>query len=869
MISVKDLRVEGGLKVPCFIGSTKPEFSWRIEGDGEGVFQSAYRIVVASTKEGLASPDLWDSGKVVSGEQKFIAYKGHPLHARSRLFFQVTVWDDKGEQSTNDPVGEAEVALLENSDWDAQWIYFDGNNETVSSPCPYFRREFPVRSGMTGARLYIGARGVYEAYLNGKRVGEDVLVPGWTDFHKQIQYLAYDVTSLLQEGNNAAGVILGDGWYCGQLCGRNRARYGVGHPELLCQLEISYGDGTVETIVSGNEWKCTTGPILYSDLYDGEFYDARFELGDWNVVGYDDSDWRKASVGETTAECPELVLKCCPPVRKVRELRPVQMFHPHPDVTVWDFGQNFAGWVRIKVKGYAGYMFTLHFAEMLYPDNSLYNINYRGAIVTDRYVCHSGPNYEIAEQTWEPRFTFHGFRYVQIDGYQLLGQKPEDVEVVGVAVYSDLEDSSTFTCGHEELTRLYKNVVWGQRSNFLEIPTDCPQRDERLGWTGDAEIFVETACLNMNVDAFFRKWLRDMRDDQKPNGAVARIVPDILEGSEGAAAWADAMVIIPWTIYRRYGDKTLLRDNYEAMKAWIQYQKETSNALVRQKTPYGDWLALDKVATPTELVGTAYFALTSRLLGKMAEVLGYPEDATYYRTLGDDVAAAFRKEYLDETGMLKIQSQTACALSLEFDLLLPEQRQGIADLLEKLIAENKGCLATGFVGTGCLLQALTSVGNLDRAYSLLLQKAYPSWLFPVLQGATTIWERWNSFTLDNGFGDVRMNSFNHYSYGAVFAWMAAVVGGIDYVEPAGKVIRFAARPNAEIGHASFELNTPYGKASSAWEIKGNAVTWKISAPANTKMQIVLPKGVKNAKLNGKPMKQEMVELPNGKYEVTW
>ena len=868
-----DLRAEARLKSPAWIAARVPRLSWSMVSGRPGARQSAYRIQAASTSALLeTSPDLWDSGWVESDRSLEILWGGAPLESRQTVFWHVLLRDEAGHEFPPCETASFEVSLLKPEDWSAKWIFFDGNNPSCSAPCPYFRREFRVEKEVAQARLYVTARGIFEARLNGQRVASDHFVPGWTDFKKQIQFMTYDVTALIQPGVNAAGAVLGDGWYCGYLSGRKRNTYGK-YPELLFQLEISFRDGSSLRVVSGDGWKTATGPILSSDIYDGENHDARLEMPGWDLPGFDDSAWRSAKTGEGVSAVPALVAKCCPPVRRIMELKPVRILNPRKDLYIWDFGQNISGRMRVKLKGYAGRLYTFRFGEMLNADDTLYNLNYRSARSTDSYTCR-GPVTDFEE--WEPLFTFHGFRYLQIDGFQFSGTDVSEIEATAIVMHSDLEVTGEFECGSEKVNRLYSNVCWGQRDNFFEIPTDCPQRDERLGWTGDAHVFVGAASFNMDVSAFFHKWMRDVRDAQLPDGSVTCIAPALFTNAAGAAVWADAAVGCPWTIYRRFGDRMILEESYDSMKKWVDFQENTSNELIRPDTAFGDWLALSPVSTPSALIGTAMFAYTSRILGKAAAVLGKKEEAVRYGALSGKVAEAFRREFLDADGFLKIKSQTACVLALQFDLLDEDQKKKQIDLLASLIRGNGNKLNTGFVGTAWLTSALTRCGRTDVAYDLLLQEEYPSWLFSVNQGATTIWERWNSYTLKDGFGDVNMNSFNHYAYGAVAEWMAATVGGIDLAEeaPGGKEIVFAAEPDRRLGHVRTALQTPFGRAESAWRYEGDSLVWRISAPANTRAKVILPCGDPGAvKMNGAAPSAPITEngrivllLENGTYE---
>ena len=837
---VYGLRVESLLSDPAVIMNARPALSWKLRG-GQGCRQTAYQIQAASSLECLLStPDLWDSGRRNSAQSLYVPWGGVSLNSRQRVFWRVRVWDQDGHESSYSEAARFSIGLMQNADWQASWIHFDGNNPSCSAPCPYFRREFQIRSGLSRATLYISARGLFSARLNGNKISNDEFVPGWTDYHQQLQYLSYDLTDSLQCGANALGVILGDGWYCGYLSGRRRNIYG-NFPELLLQLELDYADGTREELLSDGSWKCTTGPILYSDIYDGEMYDERLELPGWDLPGYDDSAWRAAVAGETGAATKAaLVAKPCPPVRKIQELKPVARLNPRKDVYIWDFGQNLSGWVRIRLKGYPGRLYTCQFGEMLYPDGTLYNLNYRSARCTNYFTC-AGPLEKVS--VWEPLFTWQGFRYVQLDGFQFAGASLDDIEMTVIVLHSDLEETSHFQCGHPLLERLFQNIRWGQKSNFLEIPTDCPQRDERLGWTGDAHVFCAAATVNMNVAAFFHKWLRDVREAQCEDGAISCIAPDILNRSFGAAVWADAIIACPWIIYRRFGDVKILEECYPAMQRWVQYQLDTAEDFIRPTTPFGDWLAPDPIETPSALIGTAMLAYGCQTLSRCAEILQLGDaEVQKYRQYREQVCAAFRRTFVGSDHLLTVRNQTSCVLALHFGLLTEEQVLANRKLLAELIRENGCRLSTGFVGTAWLLQTLSEQGHSDLAWELLLQEEWPSWLFSVKQGATTIWERWDSYTLEKGFGNVNMNSFNHYAYGAVLEWIAAKAGGIDYDEaaPGGSKLLFAVEPDQRLHWVDFAIETPYGKAESHWHYENNCFEWTIVVPPNSQGKIILP-----------------------------
>ena len=851
MFSIVDLRCDNLPSGMLFVSSVQPSLSWRMNASAPGVMQQSYRVTAADADNGDL---LWDSGAVESSVSTGIRWGGKALSSRCRVKWQVEVTDDKGNRAVSD---EAffETPLFRNSDWSAKWIWFDGNNPAVSSPLPYFRKEFTLKNG-SRARLYAGGRGIFELHINGRNVSADRMAPGWSDFNTRIQYLSYDVTAMLKSGGNTIGAIVGDGWYCSYLSGRRRNIYGE-HPELLLQLEVVHDDGSVTLVATGENWRTVTGPYLRSDIYDGEFYDARLEMPGWDECGFDDSGWRNAQVGEAAADSPALVPKCCVPVREIEELKPIKFTRTKNNELIWDFGQNISGGIRIrKLKAQKNRLFTIKYGEMLNPDGSLYNQNFRSALSTDYFT--TGGETPDGTMDYETRFTFHGFRYVQIEGPLFSGADPESMDVSAVVLHSELESTGHFECGHPKLNRLYQNVCWGQRGNFLEIPTDCPQRDERLGWTGDAQIFCGTAAINMDVAAFFRKYLGDLRDAQAVDGMISHIAPNIWKGIGGAAAWADAAVICPWTVYMAYGDPQILEENFDMMHRWVDFQKETSDDLIRPQTAFGDWLALSKVKTPSPLIGTAYFVRSSELIGKAAEVLGKTSEAEYYLGLSEQVREAFCKKFLDPEGIVSPATQTGLALALHFDILPEKFRARNAAVLDELISENGNKLDTGFVGTGCLNLALSENNCHARACELYLQEDYPSWLFSVNQGATTMWERWNSYTVKDGFGDVNMNSFNHYAYGAVHEWVMRHVCGIRIVSPGGREICFAAEPDRRLGFVNSSLKTPYGKVESCWKFEDDKLLWHISAPANTRMKLILPEGWRC---------DVPTDLPCGTYEL--
>jgi alpha-L-rhamnosidase len=827
------------LENPLGLDETAPRLSWQIRDSRQGAKQSAYRIAAASTQELLESrPDLWDSGKVRGDGCLDVTYAGKKLGSRQRVFWRVMTWDHKGKGSAWSEAAFFETGLLKPGGWTARWIGGAAGPSETGGPCPRFRREFRLEGKIRSARLYITARGVFEARINGQRVGRDHFAPGWTEYAKRIQVLVYDVTGLLTGGDNAIGLNLGEGWYKGRL-GWEKARQFYGNqPSILAQLEVEGEDGR-QVIASGPDWKTAEGPLLSSSIYDGETHDAQRETPGWDLARFNDSGWQAARVEE--APVAALVAQRNEPVRQQEELPTRALTEPAYGIHVFDLGQNMVGWARVKIRAQPGDTVTLRYAEMLSPDGTLYTANLRSAKCIDRYICRGN-----GEEVYEPTFTFHGFRYVELTG---LREKPGLGDVTGVALYSAMAQTGRFECSEPLVNQLQSNIEWGLKGNFLDIPTDCPQRDERLGWTGDAQVFIRTACFNRDVAAFFTKWCQSIADSQHDDGSIPFVVPDIFRNGSSCAAWADAGVICPWTLYLCYGDTGILRRQYRSMERWIEWQREHSRDLILDNACFGDWLAIDiaegdpgRSPTPRDLISTAYFARTTELVSRIAAILGKKADAKKYTALHRRVMAAFNREFVSPSGRVVGDTQTGYLLALGFDLLPMVKRAHAAEQLVALIEKRGWKLSTGFVGTPLLAPVLTACGRTDVAYKLLLQKEYPSWIYPILQGATTMWERWNSYTKEKGFGDVGMNSFNHYAYGSIGEWMYSTVAGIepDPKHPGYKHVLIRPQPGGGLTWARGELETRYGRISSAWKLEKGKMILDLTIPANTSATVVLP-----------------------------
>jgi len=724
-------------------------------------------------------------------------------------------------------------------------------NALILPPPPYLRRAFLVGRPIKRAVVYASALGLYELHINGKRVGKDYFTPGWTDYSTRVYYQTYEVTDLIKKGGNAIGAILADGWYAGYLgFGRKREHYGS-EPRLLVQLEIEYDNGHIHTVVTDGTWRASYGPLFESDFLMGEIYDARREMPGWDTSSFDDSAWHTVAVTEKS----EGRVQSYPgiTVQKILEIKPKKLTEPEKGVYVFDMGQNFAGWVRLKVSGEAGTKVVLRFAEMLNPDGTIYTENLRAARCTDTYIL-KGTGKEI----WEPRFTFHGFRYAEITGYP---GKPVLDAITGVVVHSAIPMAGSFECSNPMVNQLYSNIVWSQRGNFIEIPTDCPQRDERLGWTGDAQIFIRTATYNMDVAAFFTKWLVDLEDAQSAEGAFPDVAPRKVAMGDGTAAWGDAGVICPWTIYEVYGDKQVIERHCESMKKWISYLKNNSEDLLRPSKGYGDWVSIAS-DTPKDVIATAYFAYSTRLLSKMAAAIGKKEDNKEYEELFEQIKDAFNKAYVSDDGRIKGETQTCYLLGLYFDLLPEDKREAATQHLIEAIRNKDWHLSTGFVGLSYLVPTLTQTGHLDIAYRLLNNDTFPSWGYSIKNGATTIWERWDGWTEDKGFQTPGMNSFNHYAFGSIGRWLFGTVAGIDTDGTGYKRIIIWPMPGGGLDYARASYKSIHAKIVSDWRIKGSTFTLNVTIPANTTAIVYVPaEDIESITEGGRPAaKAEAVSL---------
>ena len=702
--------------------------------------------------------------------------------------------------------------------------------ELFLPPAQYLRKQFSLEKSIERATIYASALGNYELYVNGEQVGDAYFTPGWTDYNIRVYYNTFDVTNLLRRGFNVMGGILADGWYSGHIGWMHiRDHYGK-DPRFMAQLHVEYTDGTSETIVTDQTWTAATGPIIEGDFLMGETYDARKELGGWSTADFDGSQWQPVDVTDAVAAAIEAYPSVL--VREFQRIKPVSISEPEPDTYVYDMGTNFAGFVRLKVtNARPGQKIVLRFAERLNPEGTIYTTNLRGARATDTYIC-KGKDTEV----WRPRFTFHGFQYVEITGYP---GKPSHDTLLGVELTSDTPVVGRFQCSDKPANTLYRNICQTQRANFIDIPTDCPQRDERLGWMGDAQIYVRTATYNADVSAFFTKWLVDVEDAQLENGGFSDVSPRKVATGGGTAAWGDAGVICPWTIYKIYGDTRVLAEHYDAMQKWIEYCKGTSQGLLRPAQGYGDWLSI-QADTPKDVLATAYFARSTKLVAEIAGVLGKKDDAQKYEQLFENIRQAFNDAYVTRDGRIKGDTQTVYVLALAFDLLPKEKRETAVKYLVDNIRDRNWRLSTGFVGTKDLMTTLTRFGATDVAYQLFHNEGFPSWGFSIKHGATSIWERWDGWTPENGFQDPGMNSFAHYSFGAVAEWMFKTIAGIDTDGPAYQRIIIHPQPGGRISWAKASYNSIQGLIATAWKVEDGEFLLDVTVPANTTATVHIP-----------------------------
>ncbi|GES18357.1 alpha-L-rhamnosidase [Acrocarpospora pleiomorpha] len=816
------------------IGLARPRISWNVATSNPGWAQTAYEIQLDGVPQ----------GRVASADSHLRAWPGSPLGSRDRRAVAVRVWGAEQAPPTawSDPV-VVEAGLLEPADWTAAMIAPDLPEAELPRPAALLRHGFSLRGPVVAARLYSTAHGVYELELNGSRVGDDVLAPGWTSYGHRLRYRTHDVTALLSDGDNVLGGWLADGWYRGRVGFEGGRRHVYGDEiGLVAQLELRYQDGTVETVATGAGWRSAPSPIASVGLYEGERHDARKNQPGWSAPGFDDTSWQ--SVHAIPYDPETLVAPTGPPVRGVEIIEPVEVLTSPSGKTILDFGQNIAGRLRITVRGETGRVITLRHAEVL-EHGELGVRPLRTATSVDTYIL-SGDGTEV----WEPRFTLHGFRYAQVDGWP--GELATG-DVVAVVCQTDMERSGWFTSSDPLLDRFHDNVLWSMRGNFVDIPTDCPQRDERMGWTGDIQVFAPTAAYLYSCTGMLESWLADLAAEQEQYGTVPVYVPWIDLGifpTEPTAAWGDAAVIVPWTLYERTGDVELLSRQYSSMKAWVDQITERAGDAHLWDSGFqlGDWL--DPTAPPERpaeartdpaLVASAYLVRCTTILADTAALLDRADDALRYKDLAERAREAFDTEFLSSSGRMASDTQTAYALGLQFDLIEGADRRARAGRrLVELVRAGGHRIATGFVGTPLVCDALTSVGAIDDAYQLLLQTECPSWLYAVTMGGTTVWERWDSILPDGSIHPGEMTSFNHYALGAVADWIHRTVAGLAPGSPGYRHMIIQPLPGGRLTQARAAHLTPYGLAEVSWERAHGELELTVQIPPSTTATVHLP-----------------------------
>jgi alpha-L-rhamnosidase len=704
-----------------------------------------------------------------------------------------------------------------------------GSQVLVPAPAPYLRKGFTIGKPVARARLFATALGLHDTYLNGARVGADRLAPGWTDYNKRLQYRAYDVTAAIRQGDNALGAMIGNGWYSGNVGFAGSQLYGTS-PWYSAQLVVQYTDGTSTTVNTDGTWKTAPSNVTADDLYAGEDQDARLAKAGWNAPGFDDSGWATATV-KTSAK-PNLVPQVDPGVTVQQELRPVRITQPQPGVWVADLGQNFAGWDRLRVRGAAGTKVTVRHAEILNADGTIYTANLRAAQATDTFTL-AGTG---ADEVFEPRFTVHGYRYVELTGFP---GTPTADSITGLAAWTDGAATGSFSTSDALINQVQHNIVWGARSNMLSVPTDCPQRDERLGWTGDIAAFSATSTFNFDTYGLLDKFADDLTDAQRSDGAFTDVAPAVISGA-GTAGWGDAGVIVPYNIWQRYGDTSVINEHFTAMTRWVDYLRSTAGAdLIRNQNTYGDWLNVDD-NTANDLSSTAFFGWSARLVSRMAAATGHTAEANSYGTLADQIATAFTNRFVAADGTVSGNTQTGYVLALAFGLVPQNRVQALADKLAAKVATRNGHLSVGFMGVENLLPVLADHGHLDTAYQILQQPDYPGWGYMSSRGATTIWERWDGIRTDGTLQDPGMNSFNHYGLGSVGDFLYRSVGGVAPAAPGYQKLLIAPRPGGTLTSASSDLTTVYGPARSAWTKSGATVTMTVVVPPISSATVRVP-----------------------------
>lgn len=864
-IQIENLRCEY-LVDPLGIDIVNPRFSWEMISSESAKKQKAYEILVASDSlvfsRGIG--DMWNSGKVNSVESNQIAYQGKPLISDKSYFWKVRVWDENGNVSEWSSISYWSMGLLHPSDWKAKWIGLPSilpaveQDKHIVPPSPLLRKEFKVNKKIRRATLFSTSLGIYNIYLNGKKVGDHILAPEWTDYFKRVQYQTYDVTALLNDQMNVIGAILADGWYAGTMFNHpDRGNYGFDR-RLLAQLEIIYTDGSSDRICSDSSWKILKGgPVREVSIFDGEIFDENLNPTNWMQPGFNDDCWTPVTVD--TSISLSLNAQMNEPIKVIRELKPVNVFQSKKETYIFDMGQNMVGWSKLSLPYNPGKKIILRYGEMLNPDSTLYTENLRIAKQTDIYIPGKSDSLHF-----EPKFTYHGFRYVEITG---LTKKPELDDVVGEVIASGAPVASSMQTSDKELNKLWGNILWTQLGNMYGVPTDCPQRDERAGWMGDAQVFCETAMYYMDMSAFYTKWFRDIRDAQTENGRFPNYAPQVGMRYYDAPGWADAGVIIPWKFYETYGDKRTLSTQYGAMCKFIDFVYDKNPKLIRVNAVgdnYGDWLNGNTIkandypkeggAVSKDIFNTAYFAYSTELVAKASKVLGRNVQFRHYDSLAKAIRKAFVIQFMDKNGVIKGNTQAGYGMALAFGLVPEKLKAAVANHMLDAVVAYDYRLSTGIHSTARLMNELSKYGYTDIAYRLLQSHRFPSWFYSIDQGATTIWERWDGYVKGRGFQDPGMNSFNHYAIGSVGEWLYKHILGInpDEENPGYHHFIIQPQPGGSLKWAKGAYHSIAGDIVVSWKKEDRSFTLYLEIPVNTTATVIMPPG-KLIQENGIPV----------------
>ena len=866
MLEIQALRFEHHREA-LGIGESQPRLSWSFKGDAKDWTQVSYEVEVQRESIDSGNPRTFS---VDSSLSALVPWPDKPLKARESAKVRVRAnGESKSESTPWSEIVIVEAGLLTRGDWTATLI----GAEKIKAPSGalrpiLFRKSFELKDNIKSARLYITSEGAYEPYLNGDRVGDHVFAPGWTTYKHYLNYQTFDVTSLLIKGENAIGIEVGEGWYSTRLGfgGGNRNIYGD-RLALLAQLELVFEDGNSTTINSDEGWKSTVSPRISSEIYDGETYDASLEVKGWSEAALDDKHWAAAvSLGFPTAK---LQSPTGPPVRKTQFVKTQKIFTSPTGKVIIDFGQNLVGWLKVHASGPKGHTITFTHTEVL-ENGEVATRPLRQCKAIDHLILSDNPI------TWEPAFTFHGFRYVQVGNWPSGSPKESDIEAV--VLHSDMEQTGWFNCSNDMVNKLHQNIQWGMRGNFLSIPTDCPQRDERLGWTGDIQVFSPTASFLYNTSGMLSGWLKDLAAEQihDYNGVTPLVVPNVLGTNLNTpqAAWGDVAVILPYDLYTAFGDKEILRTQHASMRAWLDrgIPRQSNGLWDPNVHQLGDWLDPDAppsdpgaAKTDPHLVANAYLVHILVIMARVSSILELEEDFKRYTAEAEKIKKLFQQEYMTASGRLAPDTMTSLSQALIWDLFsTPMQRSAAAERLAKLVRDARFKISTGFVGTPLICPALSSTGNTQLAYRMLLQTKCPSWMYPITMGATTMWERWDSMLPDGSINPGEMTSFNHYALGSVGAWLHSTVGGISPEVAGWKVVRFEPMPGGTITSAEVKYFGPYGLVECRWKIEKGKFKMTAKVPPNSRGVVKLP-GVEKVKEMGSGIH----EFEVGYKELEW